>query len=53
MRLSGGALALLAAAVAAEPIPRAVKAPTVDLDYAVYEGSFDANNSINAFKGCV
>ncbi|KAL1607553.1 hypothetical protein SLS59_002521 [Nothophoma quercina] len=35
MRLSGGALALLAAAVAAEPIPRAVKAPTVDLDYAV------------------
>lgn len=53
MRLSGGAIALLAATVAAEPIPRAVKAPTVDLGYAVYEGSFDANNSINAFKGCV
>ena len=52
MRLSGSVIALLAAA-AAEPIPRAVKAPTVDLGYAVYEGSLDANNSINAFKGGV
>lgn len=53
MKLPVSALALLTATVAAEPIPRAVKAPTVDLGYAVYEGSFDANNSINAFKGCV
>lgn len=53
MRLTGSAIALLAATVAAEPIPRAAKAPTVDLGYAVYEGSFDANSSINAFKGCV
>ena len=51
MKLSIRAIALLTATVAAEPIPRAVKAPTVDLGYAVYEGSFDANNSINAFKG--
>jgi hypothetical protein len=51
MRLSGTAFALLAVATSAEPIPRAVKAPTVDLGYAVYEGSFDVNNSINAFKG--
>ena len=53
MRLCGSVLALLAATVAAEPIPRAVKAPTVDLGYAVYEGSYDGNNSINAFKGYV
>lgn len=52
MRLTGCVIALLTAIVAAEPIPRAVKAPTVDLGYAVYEGSLDANNSINAFKGC-
>lgn len=45
------ATALLAAQACADPIPRAVKAPTVDLDYAVYEGSYDANNSINVFKG--
>lgn len=42
---------LFAASIAAEPIPRAVQAPTVDLGYAVYEGSFDAASSINAFKG--
>ena len=47
------ATALLAAGVCAEPIPRAAKAPTVDLGYAVYEGSYDANNSINIFKGYV
>ncbi|KAF1926615.1 alpha/beta-hydrolase [Didymella exigua CBS 183.55] len=51
MRLNGRAIALLAATVAAEPVPRAAKAPTVDLGYAVYEGSLDTNNSINAFKG--
>ncbi|KAJ4320509.1 hypothetical protein N0V94_003372 [Neodidymelliopsis sp. IMI 364377] len=51
MRLSGTAFALLAVASSAEPIPRANKAPTVDLGYAVYEGSLDINNSINAFKG--
>jgi hypothetical protein len=53
MRLTGSAIALLVATVAAEPVPRAAKAPTVDLGYAVYEGSLDANNSINAFKGYV
>ena len=45
------ATALLAAGAYAEPIPRAVNAPTVDLGYAVYQGSYDANNSINVFKG--
>jgi len=44
---------LLAATIAADPVPRAANAPTVDLGYAVYEGSLDANNSINAFKGYV
>ncbi|CAO2648598.1 Nn.00g078650.m01.CDS01 [Neocucurbitaria sp. VM-36] len=53
MKLLGGAFAtaLLAAGACAEPVPRAAKAPTVDLGYAVYEGSYDANNSINVFKG--
>lgn len=51
MRVSRSAIALIAATVAAEPIPRALKAPTVDLGYAVYEGSLDVNNSINSFKG--
>ncbi|KAH7392802.1 Alpha/Beta hydrolase protein [Pyrenochaeta sp. MPI-SDFR-AT-0127] len=53
MRLLQGALAtaLLAAGACAEPVPRAAKAPTVDLGYAVYEGSYDSNNSINVFKG--
>lgn len=53
MKVLQGAIAtaLLAAGAAAEPIPRAAKAPTVDLGYAVYEGSLDANNSINVFKG--
>ncbi|KAL6705218.1 hypothetical protein ACN47E_007178 [Coniothyrium glycines] len=45
------ATALLAAGACAEPIPRAAAAPVVDLGYAVYEGSYDANNSINVFKG--
>lgn len=53
MRLTGTVITLLAAFVAAEPVPRAAKAPTVDLGYAVYEGSNDAANSINAFKGYV
>jgi hypothetical protein len=43
-------IALLAAAPCAEPIPRAVMAPKVDLGYAIYEGSYDADNSINIFK---
>ncbi|KAJ4362602.1 hypothetical protein N0V95_001407 [Ascochyta clinopodiicola] len=51
MWLYGSVIALLAATGAAEPIPRAVQAPTVDLGYAVYEGSFDGNNTINVFKG--
>ena len=53
MKLTAGVVAFLIATVTAEPIPRAVKAPRVDLGYAVYEGSLDVNNSINAFKGCV
>lgn len=53
MKLTAGLVALLIAIVTAEPIPRAVKAPRVDLGYAVYEGSFDVNSSINAFKGFV
>jgi hypothetical protein len=51
MKLTAGVVALLIATVTAEPIPRAVKAPRVDLGYAVYEGSFDVNSSTNAFKG--
>jgi hypothetical protein len=51
MKLTGSAIALLAATTAAKLVPRAAKAPTVDLGYAVYEGSVDVNNSINAFKG--
>ncbi|KAF2128864.1 alpha/beta-hydrolase [Dothidotthia symphoricarpi CBS 119687] len=45
------ATALLAGIAVAEPIPRAVKAPSVDLGYSIYEGSYDVNNSINVFKG--
>ncbi|KAI8943494.1 hypothetical protein NX059_001496 [Plenodomus lindquistii] len=45
------ATALLAAGACAKPAPRATKAPTVDLGYAVYQGSYDANNSVNVFKG--
>ncbi|KAF2854997.1 alpha/beta-hydrolase [Plenodomus tracheiphilus IPT5] len=45
------ATALLAAGACATPAPQAAKAPTVDLGYAVYQGSYDANNSINVFKG--
>ncbi|KAI4946498.1 hypothetical protein J4E91_007186 [Alternaria rosae] len=44
------ALALLVAGSGAEPIPRAVEPPRVDLGYAVYEGSYDADTSINIFK---
>jgi len=52
MRVLQGACAtaLLAARVGAEPV---AKAPSVDLGYAVYEGRFDANSSINVFKGYV
>ena len=55
MKVLGSAIAtaLLAAGACAEPVPRAAKAPTVDLGYGVYEGSYDANNSINVFKGYV
>jgi hypothetical protein len=52
MRLCGAVTAMLyLAAACAEPIPRAVNTPKVDLGYAVYEGNYDANNSINVFKG--
>lgn len=55
MKVLGSAIAtaLLAAGACAEPVPRAAKTPTVDLGYAVYEGNYDANNSINVFKGYV
>jgi hypothetical protein len=49
------ASALLAGVSVAEPIPRvaARDAPTVDLGYSVYSGSYDATNNINVFKGYV
>jgi hypothetical protein len=57
MRVLGGAIAsaLLAGVSVAEPIPQIVArdAPTVDLGYSVYSGSFDATNNINVFKGYV
>ena len=50
--IPGAFAAVLYLAVAcAELMTRAVKTPKVDLGYAVYEGSYDANNSINVFKG--
>lgn len=51
MRISHSVIALLAVSVSAEPIPRAAKLPTVDLGYAVYEGTFDNSSRINSFKG--
>jgi hypothetical protein len=53
-----GAIALLASpngfwGVAAEPIPvvlAARAAPSVDLGYAIYEGSYDAEHKVNSFK---
>jgi hypothetical protein len=50
--ISGAFTAVLyIAAACSEPISRAVKAPKVDLRYAVYEGNYDAKNNINVFKG--
>ncbi|OCL09389.1 carboxylesterase family protein [Glonium stellatum] len=39
--------------VVAEPIPSpsAAASPTVDLSYATYQGYYDANYSLNVFKG--
>ncbi|KAF2660787.1 alpha/beta-hydrolase [Lophiostoma macrostomum CBS 122681] len=38
--------------LAAESVPLAARgAPSVDLGYAIYQGSYDANNSVNIFKG--
>jgi hypothetical protein len=53
MKLLQGTIttAFLVAAACAEPILRVVKSPKVDLGYAIYKGSYDANNSINVFKG--
>jgi hypothetical protein len=55
MKVLGSAFAsaLLAGVCAAEPIPSiaARDAPTVDLGYSVYSGSYDAANDINVFKG--
>ena len=53
MRVLQGAIAiaLLTVGTHTEPVSRAAKAPKVDLGYAVYEGSYDANSSINVFKG--
>ena len=54
-----GAVALLASfngniGVTAEPIPLAARAdPTVDLGYAIYQGSYDAETKVNTFKGYV
>jgi hypothetical protein len=57
MKVLGSAFAsaLLAGVSVAEPIPQiaARDAPTVDLGYSVYSGSFDATNNINVFKGYV
>jgi hypothetical protein len=57
MRVLGSAIAsaLLAGVSVAEPIPQIIArdAPTVDLGYSVYSGSFDATNNINVFKGYV
>jgi hypothetical protein len=58
MKVVGQTIAsvLLAGVVSlAEPIPKlaARDAPTVDLGYSVYSGSFDATSNINAFKGYV
>lgn len=49
-----GAVALFAAqaGILASPLaPRATSIVAVDLGYAVYQGTRDANNSINIFKG--
>jgi hypothetical protein len=46
-----GLVIALVVGSSAEPIQRAVKAPKIDLGYAVYEGTHDANTSINIFKG--
>ncbi|RYN63270.1 hypothetical protein AA0118_g4934 [Alternaria tenuissima] len=52
MRVKGvGLVIALVVGSSAEPIQRAVKAPKIDLGYAVYEGTHDANTSINIFKG--
>jgi hypothetical protein len=56
-----GAIALLASpngfsGVIAEPIPVVLAArtsPSVDLGYAIYEGSYDAEYKVNSFKRCV
>lgn len=54
MRVKGvGLVIALVVGSSAEPIQRAVKAPKIDLGYAVYEGTHDANTSINIFKGYV
>jgi len=45
------AAAVVAAAASAQPSPSTAKTPIVDLGYAIYEGRYDANNSINVFKG--
>ena len=39
--------------VVAEPIPFEARAaaPTVDLGYSVYQGTFDAASGVNSFKG--
>lgn len=42
--------------VVAEPLPVALAAravPSVDLGYAVYQGSYDADYKVNSFKGYV
>lgn len=55
MRFLVGAIALFGAqGVVARPFTsRADAEPSVDLGYAVYEGTLDVTNGINVFKGSV
>ncbi|CAI6329304.1 unnamed protein product [Periconia digitata] len=56
MKLSANAIALCVVGVwsgaDAHPLsPRETSSPSVDLGYAIYEGTHDVNHSINVFKG--
>jgi hypothetical protein len=46
-----GALSLVVGATARPHVSRSTV--SVDLGYSVYQGTLDANNSINVFKGFV
>lgn len=56
MRVSTLLLSVIAQLAVAEPIPvelAARAAPSVDLGYAIYTGSYDATSKVNSFKGFV